>query len=48
MGLKMAICTLCGTLHHDGDKHICNSSDLPEKGKEKKYGNITFTDVTEK
>jgi hypothetical protein len=34
----MAICTQCGRIIHDEDvdKHICNPSEIPTKGKEKK------------
>jgi hypothetical protein len=33
----MALCTKCGAIMHDddADKHICDITKVPEKGKEK-------------
>lgn len=34
----MALCTKCGTLHHEDDLHLCDVADVVEKGKPIKKG----------
>jgi len=44
-GEELMICTLCGTVHNNDDKHTCNPLDIPPKGKQKKIGDSAFSDV---
>ena len=39
------ICTQCGTIYHDEDRHTCNPLNLPIKGKAKQPKTDTIDSV---